>query len=40
MGEMTTIKVSKKNRDELAKLTKYGEGLNDALGRLLKELKK
>ena len=33
--EMTTMKVSMKNRDKLAKIAKYGESLDDALSRLL-----
>jgi hypothetical protein len=36
---MTTVKVSMKNRDRLAKLAKYGESLDDALSRLLGDSK-
>jgi len=31
----TTMKVSLKNRDRLAKIAKYGESLDDVLSRLL-----
>lgn len=36
METNTTMKVSIKNRDKLAKLAKYGESLDDALTRLFK----
>lgn len=38
--EMTTMKISMKNRDKLAKLAKYGESLDNALTKLLEENKK
>lgn len=34
--ENTTMKISIKNRDKLAKIAKYGESLDDALSRLFK----
>ena len=37
MEENTTMKVSIKNRDKLAKLAKYGESLDDALTRVMKK---
>lgn len=33
--ETTTMKISVKNRNRLAKIAKYGESLDDALSRLL-----
>lgn len=37
METNTTMKVSIKNRDRLAKLAKYGESLDDALTRLFQK---
>ena len=39
MNNFTTMKISTKNRDELAKQVKFNESLDDVLTRILKERK-